>query len=94
MDNKISRNATMFPRGKQDWKKELATSVQLTTIRDFYVSAIGWNNAMAYVREKKINGMTKGQASVEISRLHELKTRGQWTGPLDWDEVKDEYGGN
>lgn len=89
-----NENATMFPTRKQDWKNELATTSQLTALRDFYYHAIGWNNAMAYVREKKINGMTKGQASKELNRLHELKTHGQWTGPLDWDEVKDEYGRN
>ena len=63
------------------WRDEPATSSQLTAIRDFYATAIGWDNAMARVQLMKKSGFTKGQASDEITRLHEEKVYGRWTGP-------------
>lgn len=66
-----------------NWREQPATASQLTTIRDFYATAIGWNNAQSLVMAKKENGMTKGQASEEITRLHNEKAHGRWTGPID-----------
>lgn len=63
------------------WKDEPATISQLTAIRDFYAPAIGWNEAQAKVMDMKAKGLTKGEASKEITRLHDLKIHGQYTGP-------------
>lgn len=65
------------------WKDAPATSLQLVTIRDLYAKAIGWNNAQEKVMQMKKAGYTKGEASAEITRLHALKTHGQYTGPED-----------
>lgn len=63
------------------WRDDPATVSQMTAIRDFYALAIGYNNAVAKVMELRKNGYTKGQASNEITRLHDLKVKGQYTGP-------------
>ena len=63
------------------WQDEPATSVQLTTIRDFYAREIGWNQAMGAVHSMKDAGITKRQASKEIARLYECKSHGWPTGP-------------
>lgn len=66
------------------WKNQPATVAQMTTIRDFYERAIGWNNATTVVEAMRQKGITKGEASEEITRLHELKIKGQDTAPLNW----------
>ena len=59
------------------WHDEPATSAQLTTIRDLYIHALGWNRAMGKVHELKASGFTKGMASQEITRLRSLKDQGR-----------------
>lgn len=66
-----------------NWRNEPASCPQLTAIRDFYADAIGWNNSVARVQSMKLAGITKGEASDELKRLHGLKIQGQWTGPID-----------
>ena len=66
------------------WQDDPATVSQLTTIRDFYAPAIGFNNAWAITKEMAKKHYTKGEASKEISRLHDLKIKGQFTGPIGW----------
>lgn len=66
------------------WRDEPATVSQMTTIRDFYAPAIGWNNATAKMMEMRKKGITKGEASDEIARLHTLKANGQYTAPKGW----------
>lgn len=66
------------------WQDDPATPLQLTTIRDFYAKAIGWTNSMIRIKAMKDGGLTKGQASKELKRLHNLSVYGQWTGPEDW----------
>lgn len=63
------------------WQDDLATSGQLTTIRDFYTREIGWNRAMGAVHAMKDGGITKKQASDEIARLYNCKAHGWPTGP-------------
>jgi len=65
------------------WRDDPATVSQMTAIRDFYALAIGYNNAVAKVMELRKSGYTKGQASEELTRLHDLKVKGQYTGPED-----------
>ena len=65
--------------------QDKATVGQLTTIRNFYERALGFANARAYM-EKNWHDKNRMEASKEIARLVELRSNGQWTGPLDMEE--------
>ena len=65
-----------------DWKKQPATSAQLTAIRDLYWQGSNYETAMKKVAELKFRGITKGEASEEIVKLREKKANGQLLGNL------------
>lgn len=67
-----------------DWRKKPATSSQLTAIRNFYATSMGWMKAQGYVHSLGVNGMTRGEASDELNRLHNEKIHGHETAPIGW----------
>lgn len=70
----------------------MATDSQYRYLRDLYAKAIGWSEANRWVQVLRVRDISKSEASKEIERLVNLKTHGQYTGPLDYtkDRVKEE----
>ena len=70
----------------------MASSRQYNYLRDLYEPAIGWTEANRWVQVLKVRNLTSAEASKEITRLQQLKIKGQDTSPKDYtkDHVPEE----
>lgn len=66
----------------------LASRAQLQFLRNLYEPAIGYLEANRWVEVLRVRGISGGEASKEISRLLDLKAKGQYREPLNYTKEK------